>query len=360
MRFGLIQEGHIRPGVSAAQRYAEMIEEAVLAERMGFDYYALSEQHFLVDVCTVSAPEVLFGAVAARTESIKLRFCAAVLLAYNHPIRVAERVTTLDALSNGRAELATARSNNRNTLEAFGVDPKDTKQQWAESLEIIVKALTEDPFEHHGHFWDIPPRSLTPRPVPRADAPILPIWVTASGMESHRLAGEKGIGVLTGMSIVGWDHAEQCVSAYKQSIADARPIVGDYVNDSDGFFAAVTYCAETQKEALEQAREVAYKFVDLAIWLFSNLAPTSPDYAYMGRIENIRDRNRDLDYLMETAPYLMIGTPEYLVERFRRLKEMGCDEVVMRIDGMPHEQIKRAIELIGEHVIPEFRPRNPK
>ena len=359
MKFGLIQEGHIGPGVSAAQRYAEMVEEAVLAEKMGFDYYALSEQHFLVDICTVSAPEVLVGAIAARTERIKIRFCAAVLHAYNHPIRVAERVTTLDALSNGRAELATARSNNLNTLQAFGVDPKDTKAQWSESLDVIVKALTEDPFEHHGRFWDIPPRSLTPLPYPRVDPPIPPLWVTAGGVDSHRAAGERGIGVLTGQSIYGWDHAANCMSAYKEAIATAPPVVGDYVNDSNGFFGAVTHCAETQKEALEQIREVAYQFVDLAIWLFGNLAPTSPDYAYMSRIEKVRERSRDLDFLMEQSPYLQIGTPDYLSERLKRLEAMGCDEFVARIDGTSTEHVRQAIELIGREVIPRFKARAP-
>ncbi len=355
MRFGLIQEGHIWEGETETRRYHEMIEEAVLAEEMGFDYYALSEQHFLVDICTVSAAEVLFGAVAAATSRIKLRFCAAVLHSYNHPIRVAERVTTLDHLSNGRVELATARSNNLNTLQAFGVDPKETKAQWSESLEVIVKALTQNPFEHHGRFWDIPPRPLTPTPYPRTDPPIPPIWVTAGGAESHRAAGERGIGVLTGQSIYGWDHCENCVRAYKEAIVDAPPIVGNYTNNSDGFFAAVTHCAENQKDAVEESRKTAAKFLDLAIWLFSNLAPTSPDYAYMSRIEKVKEHRGDLDYLMEQSPYLQIGTPDYLVERIKRLQSFGVDEMVMRIEGTPTEITRRAIRLIGEEVIPKFR-----
>lgn len=355
MKFGLIQEGHIRPGVSAAQRYAEMIEEAVLAERLGYDYYALSEQHFLEDICTISAPEVLVGAIAARTRRIRIRFCAAVLHSYNHPIRVAERLTTLDALSRGRAEIATARSNNLHTLRAFGVDPKDARAQWAESLEVILKALTESPFEHHGRFWDIPPRTLSPAPFPRHFPPVPPMWVTAGAVDSHRAAGERGIGVMTGQSIYGWDYAETCVRAYKDAVRTASPLVGDYINNSDGFFAAVVHCAETQKDAFEECRTVAQQFVDLVIWMFGSLAPTSPDYAYMSRIEKVRERRDDLQYLMEQSPYLHIGTPDYLVERFRRIEAMGCDEIVLRIDGMPTETVQRAIRLIGEEVIPRFR-----
>ena len=82
----------------------------------------------------------------------------------------------------------------------------------------------------------------------------------------------------------------------------------------------------------------------------------SPDYAYMSRIEKVKERRDDLEFLMEQSPYLNIGTPDYLVERFRRIEEMGCNEIVMRIDGMPTELVKQAISLIGEEVIPKFRP----
>ena len=142
---------------------------------------------------------------------------------------------------------------------------------------------------------------------------------------------------------------------YKEAIREASPIVGDYVHDSDGFFAAVVHCAETRDDALRQGREVARQFVDLVIWMFGSLAPTSPDYAYMSRIAKVKERRDDLEFLMEQSPYLNIGTPDYLVERFRQIEEMGCDEIVVRIDGMPTELVKQSITLIGEEVIPKFR-----
>ena len=64
----------------------------------------------------------------------------------------------------------------------------------------------------------------------------------------------------------------------------------------------------------------------------------------------------DLDYLIETTPSLMIGTPADFVERLLLLEEMGCDEVLMRVDGMPHEDIMRSLELIGREVIPVIDP----
>jgi alkanesulfonate monooxygenase SsuD/methylene tetrahydromethanopterin reductase-like flavin-dependent oxidoreductase (luciferase family) len=172
MRFALIQEWDLPPGTDVSQRYDEMLHEAKLAEEMGFDTYCLSEQRFLKDICTVSAPETFLAMVAARTERIRLRVTSAVLLSFNHPIRIAERLTTLDVLSHGRTELGTARSNNRNTLQAFGVDPSNTRAQWGESIDVILAALTQQPFEYHGKIWGIPPRTPIPaaiqKPHPRS------------------------------------------------------------------------------------------------------------------------------------------------------------------------------------------------
>ncbi len=83
---------------------------------------------------------------------------ASVLLAWNHPILIAERLATLDIVSGGRAEICTARSNNLYTLEAFGVDPSDTVAQWADGMDVLGKALTQDWLEHDGPVWKIPPR----------------------------------------------------------------------------------------------------------------------------------------------------------------------------------------------------------
>ena len=137
MRFGLLQEGLLDAGTDGHRRYHEMVEEAVIAEEAGFDFYANSEQHFIVtpDLVSVSSPEVFLTYVAARTSRIRLRTASTVLLEFNHPVRVAERLATLDVLSGGRAELGTARSNNVNTLEAFGVDPTTTRAQWTESIQ---------------------------------------------------------------------------------------------------------------------------------------------------------------------------------------------------------------------------------
>jgi alkanesulfonate monooxygenase SsuD/methylene tetrahydromethanopterin reductase-like flavin-dependent oxidoreductase (luciferase family) len=357
LRFGLLQEGLCDPGTDGHRRYHEMVEEAVVAEEAGFDVYAASEQHFIVspDITSVSSPEVFLTFVAARTSRIRLRTASTVLLEFNHPVRVAERVATLDVLSRGRAELGTARSNNVKTLEAFGVDPTTTRAQWTESLQVVVACLTSDPFEHAGELWTVPQRTLSP---PIVQKPHPPIYVSASGPETHAIAGKLGIGAMTGASIIGWQHVEDCARAYKEAVAEPEPVT-PMVNDALCFAALGAHCAEDAEQAFDEARRPTTAFMRRMLGpggMYESLIKASPDYGYLaGVAEEARKRMDDLEYIVSIAPYMSIGTPEFLIDRFRRLEELGYDEVLLRIDGMGHGVNVRSIQAFGEHVMPAFR-----
>ena len=93
MRFGMISEACVSKGMPYSVRYHEVIKEAIFAEEMGLEFFGSSEQHFIPSGYTISAPEVLYGAIAALTSTIKLRHMSVVALKFNHPIRIAERLT---------------------------------------------------------------------------------------------------------------------------------------------------------------------------------------------------------------------------------------------------------------------------
>jgi alkanesulfonate monooxygenase SsuD/methylene tetrahydromethanopterin reductase-like flavin-dependent oxidoreductase (luciferase family) len=349
MRVTLMQEGQRPDGVSIHQRWGEMIHEALAAEAAGFDVYGQGEQHFAKFVAIVPTPEVTHAFLAAKTERIRFRPMSVNLLPYNHPIRVAEQVAALDVLSGGRAEFGAARSNNPYTMEGFGVSATDTKRVRDEALAIIGKALAHETFEHHGDLYDIPERSLAPKPLQK---PHPPIYLSATSIDSHRDAGLKGIGVMTGNTSAGWEYAQECLDVYKAAIKEADPITGT-VHDSMCLLTTAVNCASTREEAKEAAAPVAFKWMETIMKIYTHLSEQSPDYAYLGRIKELESKMYDLDYLIDSAPYITIGTPEFFVERARQLHEMGVDEWILRLDGMGHEQNMRAIELIGKEVIPE-------
>lgn len=351
MRVGIMQEGHCPAGVTWAERYHQMIDEAIVADRLGFDFYGVGEQHFGKYTATVSTPEVFNGHVLARTERIRARPMSVNLLPFNHPIRIAEQTATLDVLSNGRIELGGARSNNLWTLQAFGIDPTMTKEYRDEILEVIALALTSDPFEYHGRHFDIPERRISPRPVQR---PCPPIHLSATGVDSHRDAARRGVGVMTGNTILGWDYAQSCIDAYCDEPAPAAPLAGQAF-DRLAMVSTVVACAADADDAFGDAAPVADTWLDVVAHIYSQLSSESPDYAYLANFRSIEDRRHDLRYIVDSAPYFTIGTPDLFVERAEQLHAMGVDDLVWRIDGMGHEANLRTIEMLGRHVLPAIQ-----
>tara|TARA_Y100000052_G_C2946017_1_gene83872 strand:+ start:277 stop:1347 length:1071 start_codon:yes stop_codon:yes gene_type:complete len=352
VKIGLLQEGEIMAGVSYAQRYEEMIEEVTLADKAGFSSWGTSEQHFAPPRFTVSAPEVLYAAIARHTSNIKLRIMCAVLLKWNHPILVAERLATLDIVSGGRAELATARSNNLKTLAAFGVDAKETADQWADSMEVISKALTQPVLEHDGPFWKIPPVELVPRCLQEP-----PVSVAASSTKSHFGAGERGIGALCFESYFGFDYMQECIDAYRTGLAQKKPSPMK-TNDYMGLYVASAYCAKDRDEAIAAARDVTMGYFNFILDLYAPLGK-AVSYEYLDKriaplVENRNNEEFIMDYLLNKTPSVMVGTPDDFIKRLKDLEQRGVDEVLLRIDGMDHDLIMNSIELIGAEVIPVF------
>ncbi|WP_448263653.1 LLM class flavin-dependent oxidoreductase [Microbacterium aurum] len=347
MRVGLLQEGDLT-GTTVSERYHQIIDEVALADRLGFSTWGTSEQHFSPPSFSIAAPEVLYSAIAMRTERIKLRTMASVMLKWNHPILVAERLATLDIVSHGRAEVCTARSNNLTTLAAFGVDPADTRDQWEDGMDALMKAMTEDRLEHHGPVWDIPSVEVVPKPVTK---PHPAVSVAASSTQSHSNAGIRGIGSITFDNYFGFDYLQECLDAYRVAFDQSDHSQVAAPNDYRGLYVATAYCAPTRQEARQTARRVAMEYFKFILDLYVPLA-SKPGYTYLDTLEQLIAHQDDLDWLCEYTPSVMIGTPEDFIERIKRVEAMGVDEVLLRIDGVGHENIKRSLELIGHEVIP--------
>jgi alkanesulfonate monooxygenase SsuD/methylene tetrahydromethanopterin reductase-like flavin-dependent oxidoreductase (luciferase family) len=357
VKLGIFQEAHVPPGSTVHQRWREVVEEAVLADELGFDFFGVGEQHFggmEIDgheLATSSTPEVMHSFIAARTSRINLRPMSVNLIPINHPVRIAEQVAAIDALSGGRAQLGGARSNNPWTLDAFGIKAENTRAHRNEALKVIIAALSEEHFEFHGEYYDVPRRRLVPRPV---QSPHPPIYVSATGVESHTEAGRMGIAVMTGNTSAGWEYAQECIDAYRGAIAEPDPI-GPWINDSLGMISTAVACAPTRAEAFRDAGPVALRWMQAMLHLYTVLAEKAPDYAYLANIRKLESRATDIEYIVDSSPYITIGTPEFFVERAKQLNAMGVDEWILRVDGMGHEANRRTLEILGREVLPDVQ-----
>lgn len=352
MRFGFLTEGDTPRGASVANRYHEIIREAQFLDELGFDFWGCSEQHFTGPVATISAPEVLLGAVAQATSRIKIRTMSFVMLHFNHPLRSAERLATLDILSRGRIEFGTARGNNAAVVNAFKVDANRTKAEWRETLEVIVKALTCERLVHRGEFYDFECDAIWPR-LYQSRFPL--IYLSATSLDTHAAAGKLGIGPMHA-SPYGWEYLRDCIAAYRKEIAAAAPIPGTLVNNSIAHAVLGVHCAATREKALEESRPSALGFNKWLMSFYDAIAKTSPEYAYMADVrKTLGDHADDLPYLVDSLPWFLIGTPEDCIERLRVFERMGIDEIILRMDGYGHRKIMEGIEMFGKYVLPEFQ-----
>src|SRR4051794_23539557 len=157
MEFALFYEIPVpRPWTRTSEldAYQNTLTQAVFAEEMGWHAVWTVEHHFLEEYSHCSNPEVLYGAIAARTERIRIGYGVRLVpRPYNHPVRSAESAAVLDLISNGRVEFGTGRSSTRIEMEGFGLHPDQTRAMWEEGVRDIVGCWTNDEFEFSGDWW---------------------------------------------------------------------------------------------------------------------------------------------------------------------------------------------------------------
>ena len=216
MKFGVFYELQIpRPWEPHTewQLHHNALGQLELADSLGYDYAWEVEHHFLEEYSHSSAPEVFLGAASQRTKSIRLAH-GIIQLTTNHPARVAERVSTLDLLSNGRVEFGIGESTIAKELEPFGRDFETKREIWEEAVKAVIPMFGDKPVSFDGKYFQMPERLVLPSPLQK---PHPPIWVACSQLETIEMAGRRGMGAL-GFQFVSADAAHAWVHAYYNSI----------------------------------------------------------------------------------------------------------------------------------------------
>jgi len=355
MKFMFFSEAETLPGASYQTRCWELVEQVIHAEKWGFDTFGVSEQQYAIGGIATSCPEVLFAYLFPLTKT--LRFAHAITLLprrMNHALRIASRTAVQDVLSNGRIELGVGRGNTTLALHAFEVDLATNREEVNEGIQVLKKAFTEDPFMFYGEHYKIPPRSLVPKPI---QTPYPPMYLAATSLDSHVMAGNLGVGVYSWSNFMGWDALAESVAVFRKASAETKAR-GEHVNDSVGALIQA-YCAETDAIAEAEAGAGNIKWLRIAIDGYPRLAKIAQSYAYMNKITEVAKKTDDFEYFKERSGAAIFGSPESCIRAIERCQACGVDQVVMRIDSIPHDKIMKSIEMFGRHVIPHFKsPRN--
>jgi alkanesulfonate monooxygenase SsuD/methylene tetrahydromethanopterin reductase-like flavin-dependent oxidoreductase (luciferase family) len=356
MKFSLLYEMQISEPTRAAERqmFHDCVAQVELAEQVGFDGVWEVEHHGLYEYSHSSAPEVFLSFMAARTR--RLRLGHGVTLTphrYNHPIRIAERVATLDILSEGRVNWGSGKSSSAVEKVAFENKIDELHDQWLEALQMIPRMWQQDVFEWHGRFYRVAPTQVVPKPVQQ---PHPPIYAACSKPESAVAVGRLGIGALN-FALGTDEYLQEKVADYRAAVRTARPEA--YQVNSHFACAPATLVLPDDRRACEYGFRGARFFAEsMAAYYFSTDRP-------IGKLSVPREFLDESD-LRDAMAFrtaagsqcnTIVGDPAAAREMVSRFAAVGVDELicVMQMGTVPHELVMESIRTFGEQVIPHFR-----
>ena len=334
MKFALFYEIPVaRPWsrTSELDAYQAVIEQAVRADELGWHSFWSVEHHFLEEYSHCSNPEVLYGAIASRTERLRIGYGVRLVpRPYNHPVRTAESVAVLDLVSNGRVEFGTGRSSTRVEMEGFGIHPDETRGMWREGLEHVIGCWTNDEYEFDGEYWSMPRRRVLPKPV---QEPHPPVWAATGSESGHRMMGQLGLGLLSFSVGTPPEELARRIGIYREGVAECTEPLTGVVHDEAACFTMVN-CAPTRERSHEIARESfewyprqsASLVASVPKWLDEMAAGEYGTYDYLqGAVEaeSVLDQV-SFDTLLDVGACIA-GDPDDVVEQVKAYEATGAD-----------------------------------
>lgn len=317
--------------LAPADRLANLIEEAELADKLGLEVFAIGEHHR--EEYVSSAPSVILSAIAARTEKIRLS-SAVTVLGSEEPVRVFQQYATLDLLSRGRAEIMVGRGSFIESFPLFGYDLQNYEELFDEKLEQLL-AIRENELLHWKgkHTPDVEGRGVYPRPYQEK----LPIWRAVGG--TPKSAYHTGaLGLPMAIAIIGGypEQFKPMADLHKRGAADHNKEPQPVSINSHGFIA------DTKEEAIEIAFP-AFKTQMDKIGRERGWPPMSREQFEASC--TLRGAN-------------VVGSPDAVIEKILyQHKIFGHSRFLlqMSVGTIPHDKLIRSIELFATEVAPVVR-----
>ncbi|WP_433317508.1 LLM class flavin-dependent oxidoreductase [Micromonospora sp. CA-269861] len=328
--FGDVPQDDAGKLVSHAAAIRQVVDEAVLADQLGVDVIALGEHHR--PEYSVSTPETVLAGIATRTSRIRLA-SGVTVLSSDDPVRVFQRFATVDALSNGRAEVILGRGSFTESFPLFGYDLRDYDTLFEEKIELFVKLLDEKPVTWSGTLR----APLENADVfPKTESGHLATWVGVGGSPQSVVRTAK-YGLPLMLAIIGGapERFAPYIDLYRRAAEQLGTTAHPVGMHSPGFIA----------DTDEEAKEIYW-----------------PHYRIMrDRIGKLRGwppiRRQEFDSEVANGS-LYIGSPETVARRMARaIRSLGVGrfDLIYSAGAQPASARMRAVELYGSKVIPMVR-----
>ena len=339
MEIGLFTEFQSPPGMDEAQAFDESLAQMTAAEELGFDSVWLAEIHFQKGRSVLSSPLVIATAIAARTRRVRIGI-AVQILPLAHPLHLAEDVATVDHLSKGRLDFGVGRSGLPEHYEGFNVSHSESRERFNETLEILVKAWTEERFTHEGKYFQYRNVCVTPKPFQK---PHPPLRVAATTQETYAIVGRMGMPIFIAVRTTPISDLERFIGGYHEAWREAG-----HPGRGEVSLIVPVYLTEDGRQAREEARASTMHFFRSIAEALSR-GPRGEEAARLGR----------MTYPEILEELVVYGSPDAVTKRLLELREsLGYSSlsVWMNVGGrIPHERVLGSMRLFAERVVPRLR-----
>jgi alkanesulfonate monooxygenase SsuD/methylene tetrahydromethanopterin reductase-like flavin-dependent oxidoreductase (luciferase family) len=323
-----------------------------LAEELGFDAAWSAEHHFDANYCACPDNFLPLSYIAGRTSTIKLGL-GAVILPWNDPVRVVEKLAMLDHLSDGRLLVGFGRGLAKMEYAGFGIDMGTSRERFDEAAEMVVRGLRTGIVEGEGRFYQQAPVEIHPAPAPDlADR----LYSVGMSPDSALIAADLGATLLCFVT-APIEQMAPLIHGYRQRFKErhGREAPPEVLVD-------FSYVHEDAAEAARVGRHYAGRYYESVVSHYNfdgtHFATTKGYEQYAENAKAIRDAGLEAAADAYVAPQAGIGTPEQVVENFRRRREVIGPTSIMATflyGAMPYEMAQASIRLFASEVMPELR-----
>lgn len=333
MEIGIYTFADVAPGAHAGARLRNLIEEMELADQVGLDVFGVGEHHR--PDYAVSSPAVALAAGAARTKNIRLT-SAVTVLSSDDPVRVFQQFSTLDLISNGRAEIMAGRGSFIESYPLFGCELEDYDKLFAEKLDLLLKLRASEKVTWSGETRArLNNIGVYPRPQQR----LLPLWIAVGGTPQS-VVRAANLGLPLALAIIGGE-PERFAPFFQLYHETATKAGIDFAQ---------------RKTSLNMHGLVANSMQEAQDALYPH---HSEVFARIGRERGWGPQSRaQFDRSCAPDGHLIIGNPEQVAEKILNLHKVFRNDrilIQMAIGTMPHADVVKAIELLGTKVAPMVR-----
>jgi len=353
LRFGTYVEFQCPPGDDHAELIWDVVSLGEHADQAGYDVFTCLEHDWFEQFAIMPAPLPLFATLAQRTSNLTFRAMCHTLPLHN-PFVLAGEIATTDILLNGRFEVGVGRGHAWLQGPA-NIVMEENQERYAECLDILEKAWTEERFSYDGKYYQAKDLSVVPKPLQRPHPKIFQVGTSAKWFQR---AAQSGYGVVLG-GPAPTEVFREPAKLYRQLCADAgtQPYLG---------WIKAIYLDEDEDRAMEEARQAVLNFIAYNVSPLESLARTSPEekqrlidagYGFYAADDFANTGNLTFEELIEYG-IVFVGTPEKVGRQLLELwDEFRFEEllIVSHYGGTERWQALKTQQLFARDIMPMLR-----